>query len=566
MGKSAGLHLAKLLILISGVSMVVGFSAAGFKWLLEAANHAFFGFFNGSEAVGITDQLLHRPYLMLLPAFGGLLTGLFLYYVAKGAKPSVPDVIGRIETKSGHIPVRHGAFNAIASSLTIGSGGSAGTEGTVIQIGSSFGSGIAGWFKLTRDDVRTMLGCGAAAGFGALFGAPIAGIFFVMEVLLREFNTRRLAFVAIATLVGYSVTEYSLDTSHVLVAEPFQEQVWAALPLFVGLGLVAAPFGVGFSLLTYQVARLSQKLSVRPWLKPAIGGLLVGIIGLFFPRIFGVGEEHIQQAITGGLPLFLLLLLPVAKLVATSLTIGTGGAGGIFVPSMFIGAMLGGAYGVICQQLFPGLVVDPQVFALVGMGVVLAAVIDAPLTALLLVVELSGQLTVLPAAVAAVAAATLLAGYMHPESMYSLQLMLKGIRRPPLSTPNPLAHAFVYEHMQKDLPKVRPGTRAQAALKRIEEYPAHFGSVAVSDKYGKLAGVVGRHEIAAAAHTGKKIYQIMRKPETVVLPGDTLHDVLRGRAHWQYPEVPVVNGADMLLGILPRETIIKRYSQLDHDS
>lgn len=556
----------RLFLLVLLVGILVGAAADGFRWLLPHTNQLFFGTFHAS-AQGLSSRAyrLHHPYILVLPALGGLLVGLFLAYVAPAARGhGVAEVLAAMETRGSRIPVQVGAYTALASSVTIGSGGSAGPEGPAIQIGAALASGVGQWLRLAPSELRTILACGGAAGLAALYNAPLAGTLFAVEVLLEEISPQRFALVALAAVAG-NVVASNLIVNEPLVRLAATPPPWQSIPLDLGLGLLAGPLGVAFLVLVHRIAEFMGKTPILPWMRPALGGLAVGCIGLFFPRVLGTGDQTIQAAILTRLPLALLIALPLLKLLATALTLGSGGSGGVFTPSLFMGTALGAAYGTVLHALSPALGA-PSTYALVGMGTVVASAVNAPLTAIVIVVELTGSPSLVPGSVVAVAASVLVARYLFPESIYTLPLVLRGIQRPPIA-PNPLAAVTVGQVLRKSWPTVKPETPVEEILQTSQG--STWTVLPVVDDDGCLDGVIQIADLAqtAGAHTdGEKLKgaaaALAKPPLASAYPDETLHDVLRRPGAAEPQAIPVLARRDQrYLGVLERSTMLRLYSQ-----
>jgi CIC family chloride channel protein len=555
----------RLFALAIVVGVAVGGAADGFRWLLPHTNQLFFGAFHaGDVSVASASYVLRRPYIVVLPALGGLLVGIFLHFVTQARGHGVAEVLAAMETRGSRIAPVVGVYTAIASSVTIGSGGSAGPEGPAIQIGSAIGSGIGQGFHLSLDDLRTLLACGAATGLAALYNAPLAGTLFAVEVLLEEIRPQRFALIALSAVSGHYVASHLIVNQN-LASVSYQQNAWQGIPLDLGLGLLAAPVGVGFILLLHRIAEASGELKLWPWLRPALGGLMVGCLGLLLPRILGTGEETIRQAVLGLLPFGLLLVLPLCKLLATALTLGSGGSGGVFTPSLFMGATLGTAYGIVARHFIPGLAPEGA-FGMVGMGTVLAAAVNAPLTAIVIVIELTGDFQILPGLATAVAGSVLLARYLYPESIYTLPLVLRGIQRPPMAR-NPLAAVRVRQALRADWPTVQP----EVAITDAIEHSQRGGQAVlpVIDAQGYLRGMLHMSEVAHAigsdeggAPLPRRAGDLATPASVVAYPEETLHDVLRRPGAADLQVIPVVSSSDhRYLGVLERSAMLRLYSR-----
>lgn len=565
--ESAGLPAqAGFLALVIATGAGMGLVAVAFRELLREANRLFFGSFT---AVDLASTLLDRPYVALVPAAGGLLVGLYLRFVLRApAGHGVSEVIVAVETRGSRLPWIAGVHTAIGSAVTIGSGGSAGPEGPIIQIGAALSSGLGQLFRLPPPRLRTLLACGAAAGLAGMYHAPLTGAAFASEVLLEELEPRRFSLLALAAVASTAVAQ-QFSVERVITVPALPSAPWQDVPLDVLLGLIAAPLGVALFLAVHAFGHRLEKSRLPFWLGPALGGLAVGAIGLFLPRVLGSGDTGIEQALGGHLETGLLLALPLAKLAATSLTLGSGATGGVFTPSLFIGATLGGAFGAIVGRIWGNASPEPA-YALVGMGTVVAAVVNAPLTAVLLVCEFTRNFTLLPQVVAAVAASVMLARRLHAESIYTLPLRLRGIDRA-LIRQSPLARIRVREVMTTDWPTIAPERTLRQALGQART--AGRSVFPVVDAGGRFAGVLSLEQVAAALERAaaagqpgfedRAVRELALRDVPLLDPDETLHEValaLAGAASFM-PVVPVVRRqGEQYLGVLERAAILRSYS------
>jgi CIC family chloride channel protein len=369
-------------VLVS-LAIIIGFLAGLGAWgFLELIN--FFrlswqpwGAYSGFVVGDITTLLIP-----LVPALGGLLLGPFGAIFPTEAKGhGVPEVMESVVRQGGILKPRTIFIRGIASAITIGTGGSAGREGPIAQIGSAIGSYVAQVFKLSSNNVRTLLGCGAAGGIAAAFNAPIAGALFALEIVLGDWHITTFTPVIMSSVIATVTSRYlhggkaTFDVPYYQLVNPVEIIFYIILGLLSGL--VALLF---IHSLDKSEHFFEEKVRVHPWLKPALGGFLVGVIGLAFPQIFSNGYEPMGLALMGNMAFWLMLSLVFMKILATSITLGSGGSGGIFAPALYIGAMLGGAFGTIINFLFPFMTAQPGAYALVGMGSLLAAAAHAPLT------------------------------------------------------------------------------------------------------------------------------------------------------------------------------------------
>lgn len=396
----------RLVVLSPIVGIVAGLGAAAFFWMLLWMQNFALGRIEGyypppagsEKAVHATQDPLHWWAVLLVPTVGGLVCGFLVYTFAPETEGHGTDAIVKaFHYARGYIRARVPFVKTAASIITIGTGGSAGREGPIGQIGAGFGSYLATKLGLSDRERRLLMLSGAAGGIGAIFRAPLGGALYISEVLYSSTSLEAAAVIPcfIGSIVAYTVfslifgTALAFKTPNDLVFSHFEE-----LPFYLVFALICAVVGYVYTLTFYGLRnRLFRKIPVPNMVKPAIGGLMVGVIAIWYPHVMSGGYGWIQAAIDDnmGWTWELMLILCFAKILATSCTISSGGSGGVFAPSLFIGAMLGGAFGQACHQMFPEIITRPEAFVLVGMGGFFAGVARVPLTAMLMVCEMSGN-------------------------------------------------------------------------------------------------------------------------------------------------------------------------------
>jgi CIC family chloride channel protein len=410
-----------------------GLGAIAFRELLEGITWLFSGRHDPSAAGRVGNPNLPGLgpwYLLVAPVLGGVLHGpLQARFAPEARGHGVAEVVLALAERDGHMRPRVPAVRVLASALTIGSGGSAGGVGPIVQIGSVLGSLVGQATGSDGRGLRLLVACGAAGGIAATFDAPIAGVCFALEVILRAFAIEALCVVALSAVTGAMIGRVAFGADPFLDVPAFTLTSPLELVVYAVLGLLGGVVGVAFIRMLYDAEDVADRLWRGPaWARPAIGGLVVGVLLLALPELYGIGFAALTRAIDGHPTVSLLGLLLVGKLVATSVTIGSGGSGGVFAPSLFLGAMLGAGFGQLAHDALPGLTAPGGAYALVGMGAVFAGSGRAPVTAVAVVVELTGEYAlVLPLSVAVVIA-TAVSARLSADTVYTSALRRRGIR------------------------------------------------------------------------------------------------------------------------------------------
>jgi CIC family chloride channel protein len=487
--------LAALALLIGAGA---GLGAIVFRFLIRGFTELFSGYSDPSDLGHFTNP--HVPVLgpfivLVVPVIGGLLYGPLVYRFAPEARGhGVPEVMLAVHSKQGRIRGRVPIVKALASALCIGSGGSVGREGPIVQIGSAIGSWVGRVTRMPGHELRLLVACGAAGGVAATFNAPIAGVFFALELILRDFQTRAFGIVVLSSVVATAVGRIAFGSGAFLHLPSFHLVSALEYPLYAVLGLLAALAGIAFMRTLYGAEDFADRIWKGPaWLRPAVGGLLLGVLLLVLPEMYGVGYPVLEGAIGGKYVLGLLLAFLVGKIAATSLTLAIGGSGGVFAPSLFMGAMLGSAFGLGAHDLLPTATAGAGAYGLVGMGAVFAAAGRAPITAVLIVFELTGDYSIILPLMLAVVIATGISRRLSVDSIYTLKLRRRGIdiERPALG--GPLAGLRVAAAMQpppRSLPANAGMAEATAAFLRERR-----GALPVIDDAGLLLGILSVREV-----------------------------------------------------------------------
>jgi CIC family chloride channel protein len=379
----------------------------------------------------------HLPWLglgffVVIPAIGGLLYGPLIYNWAREARGhGVPEVMIAVADDGGRIRWQVALVKSLASALCIGSGGSVGREGPIVQIGSALASGLGQWVRMPESRLRILVACGAAGGISATFNAPITGVFFGVEIILREFAADAVLTVMLSAVAADVIAIPFLGD------KPFLSGFPAGLTLgsprnyllVAVLAVIATLLGLAFKNVLYKVEDLCDALwKGRPeWARPAVLGLGFGLLLLALPQMYGVGYPVMFKATAGDYALWFLILLAFGKIAATSLTMGIGGSGGIFAPSLFIGVTAGYAYGDIADHLFGASAGQPALYAVIAMGAVFAAAVRAPLTSLASVLEMTGDFSLALPVMLAVAIATAVSRALSYGTIYTTKLLRRGL-------------------------------------------------------------------------------------------------------------------------------------------
>ncbi len=420
-----------LIILAVVTGILTGFGSVGFIVLLESISEL------AQEPIAHALEIFGPANLVLLPSLGGLLAGPLIYKFAREAKGhGVPEVMTALAVRGGRIRKRVVAIKVIASSMTIGFGGTAGREGPMVQIGSAIGSTLGQMANLTTRNIRTLVACGAAGGVAATFNAPIAGAMFAMEVLMRRIQADFLL-VLLTSLSSAMIARHYLGNSPAFDITPYELISMRELPLYFLMGLLIGLAAFLYVKVLYRSEDWFAAWRFPEWLKPAVGGLFVGLILRFFPQIYGAGFPAMTSALWVRFSFELLLALFVMELIANCATLGSGGSGGVFAPSLFMGAMLGGAFGMVVHALFPAWTAGSGAYAMVGMAAFFASAAKAPTTSILILFEMTNDYRIMLPLMAAVAASVYLSHQMLPHSIYTLKLHHRGIHYPYLDEPEP---------------------------------------------------------------------------------------------------------------------------------
>jgi chloride channel protein, CIC family len=478
-----------MLIYAAIIGVGGGYGAVGFRGLIALVTRLGYG----------VDQTqlasFHGFRALVIPAIGGLLVGLIVYFFAREAKGhGVPEVMYAITEQKGIIRPRIVVAKALASALSIGSGGSVGREGPIVQIGSAWGSTFGQWLGLRETQVKTLVACGAAAGIAATFNAPIGGVLFASEIILGSFAIANLGSIVVASVLSATIGRMYFGDFASFPIPSYSVSGVPVLFAFVVLGLLGGLFGVLYTRVLYLFEDLWDAIKALPeWVKPALGGLILGGIGYFFPQIFGVGYPTVEGALLSDFGLGTLLLLLVLKLLATSMTIASGGSGGVFAPALFMGSMLGGAFGLVVLAAFPGLNVSAGAFAVVGMAAVFAGSARAPITAIVMLFEMTGNYQLILPLMLATVVGTTEAAIIEKESIYTLKLSRRGVDIIRKRSADRLSSILVEEAMRPLTLEISESMALSEAAKQFEQGSESFAILRADD--GSAKGIVSRSQL-----------------------------------------------------------------------
>lgn len=544
------------------IPIIIGLLGGLGAIVLRTLIHFFQGILWGNE-----QYAAHWLQTILVPAGGAFIVGLIIYYFAREAKGhGVPEVMEAISLRNGVIRPRVVAGKAVASALTIASGGSVGREGPIIQIGSAIGSTLGQIFKLSRRRMQTLVGCGAAAGIAAAFNAPIAGAMFSVEILLGDFAIRQFSPIVISSVAATVVSRMAYGNFPAFTVPKYEMVHPLELIPYAILGLIAGAVGILFIKVLYFFEEKFDAVNIPDYYKTAMGGILLGIVGISFPQVFGVGYGAMDKALHGGMEIWLLFALIFVKILASSLTLGSGSSGGIFAPSLFIGAMTGGFFGRILHQLFPKITAGSGAYSLVAMSAVVAATTHAPITAMLIIFEMTGDYKIiLPLMIATII--SLVVTRKQKGSIYTLKLKKKGIDIHEGKELNVLKSMKVQDVMRHSIDIISPKTSMTEMIEKFIGSPHSY--FYLTDESGKIGDRISQVELSTIAPDYETLKDfvvaadIATPNHLVVTEADNLDDVMREFGKENIDEIPVVSSKDPaeILGTIWRRDVIAAYNK-----
>ncbi len=541
------------------------------------------------RGVGHLDRSTLLWLVPLAPMVGALVAGTVIHVIARDIRgPGVAAVMYAIHRRKSKLPLRMAARKWLAASATIGSGGSAGAEGPIVTIGAAIGSSVGRWLRTNPQNTATLLGCGAAAGIASVFNAPIAGIFFVLEILLRDFSLRTFTPIVIASVISAACTQALLGTNEALFALPgdffIENFTIVEIPNYLMLGVVCGLVGAVFIRGVYITMDFYSRLKIHPIFKPATGAALLGVMGLVYmlvpvaggdiPGFYGNGYPVIIELLdhelytntnqSVGFLLIFLVSIAVLKPVATCLTIGSGGSGGFFAPSLLMGAAVGGAFGTVVTTLGWAPAASPAYYAVVGMAAMVASVLQAPLTAILIVYEITRSYEIILPLMFAAVIGTVVGRLISHGSMYTTQLARLGVRVGAMSDLT-ILRRLAAEDVRLERPvTVHPEESAQRLLELSEERAV--SDFVVVDERNHYAGMVTGADLRAAlvyreAIPLLQVNELQRSDLPTVAPEETLDVVLDKFAKHDVHSLAVIDesAAGRVRGLITRSNLMHRY-------
>ncbi|UCG38857.1 MAG: chloride channel protein [bacterium] len=546
------------------IGILAGYGALLFRLVIRFVQYSFYR--NTSDVLTFHHSLPF--YLKIgLPALGGLIVGPLVYFGAREAKGhGVPEVMEAVALRGGRIRARVALVKILASGISIGSGGSVGREGPIVQIGSSSGSTLAQILRVPSLRQRTFVGCGAAAGIAATFNAPIAGALFAAEVILGDFGVATFSPVVLSSVTATAISRHYLGDFPAFVIPPYQVvSLWEFL-FYPLLGVAAGAVAVLFIISLYKLEDRFEELRLPEYLKPALGGLMIGLLLLKWPHVFGVGYGAINLSLTNQMPALLLLMLVFIKILATSITIGSGGSGGIFAPSLFIGAMTGGFFGWAVNGIFPSITADPGAYALVAMGAVVAGTTHAPITAILIIFEMTATYKIILPLMFACIISTIVATSLKHGSIYTIKLSRRGVELSQGWEQSILQTLKVRDIMRGRVVTVPEGMILGEVINRLKTQDVSYLHV-VNGK-GELTGIISFRDIRSALQEETlNSLVIARDVATVdivtIRPSDSILLALQEMGSRGISQLPVVADDDgrKVIGTVSKRDVMAAYDK-----
>jgi len=550
------------------VAVVIGLIGGYGAVLIQFAIHSFQDILWGDTFT--LDTIIATPWYwkIIIPVIGGIVVGLVIRFVAKEAKGhGVPEVMEAIALRNGIIRPRVVLAKLFASAYYIASGGSVGREGPVIQIGSAVGSAIGQFIKANPKRMRTFVACGAASGIAAAFNAPIAGALFALEIILGDFAVAQFSPIVISSVTATVVSRHHLGDFPAFVVPSYSLESPFELINYVVLGLLAGAVAVSFIKMLYFSEDFFDKIELPDYVKGAIGGMLIGGIGIFFPEIFGVGYDAMDEALASGLIWQLALGLVLIKLIATSISLGSGGSGGIFAPSLFLGAMLGAGFGGVVHQLFPTWTADAGAYALVAMGGVVGAATHGPIAAILIIFELTNDYKIILPLMITTIIATIVAQRLHKESIYTLKLVRRGINIFGGRETNVLRSLKVSDISKQGIDIINEQDSFKTILEKVSSSNHNF--IYVKNSAGTINGSISMQEIRRTLLDFDNLKDLLIASDVanpnvhIIHEKDNLDFVMKEFGRTGMDELPVVvkrDGKEEITGTIWQRDVIEAYN------
>jgi CIC family chloride channel protein len=558
-------------LVMSLFALLVGFAASAgavaFREAIHLFQHGFLGFSGEMVVSGVA--LIPDWRLLLAPTLGGLIVGLLAKWVMPGGRPQgVAHVIEASALRAGRMSVRQGLGAATISAISIGSGASVGREGPAVHLGAALASYVGRLVNFSRSQSRTLLGCGVAAAVAASFNAPIAGVFFALEVVIGHYALSAFAPIVIASVCGTIVSRMYFGDFPAFIVPSHQITSFWEFPAFALLGIVCAFAAIALMWLAGQIEKGSVVLGekVPRWLHPALAGVVVGGVALWYPEILGVGYEAMDEALNGSYGFKLLVTLCVLKIAMTALCVGAGFGGGVFSPSLFIGAMVGGAFGWLSRIPFPDLHSGGGAYTLIGMGAVSGAVLGAPISTILIIFELTGDYRLTIGVMIGVVMASVLTRVLYGHSFFADQLKRRGLELQAGHDVAALRSLRVHDLIRDDHVSVSQDANCDVIRDSLRHAPQN--ELFVVDEKDRLVGTITLADLGDVAfdksqdpdHSAR---DLARRSPPVLAMGDDLQRAIRMFTKVDEGLLAVVDTTEnmKLVACLHERDVMRAYNQ-----
>lgn len=519
----------------------------------------------GFDSIGTVLGHTGNWMIFFIPVIGGLAVGLIShFFIGKERYHGIAGIMESVSLGGGRLPYRKIPIKTVAAALSIGSGASVGPADPSVQIGAYLGSMFGQLLRLSDERIRALVASGVAGGLAAAFNAPIAGIFFALEIVIGELNVNAFGIVTLASVISSVFTQAISGSQPAFHIPAYAFNSAWELPLYFGLGVLSGLSAAFYTRLHHFTRGIFDTWNAPRWFKPAVAGLAVGLVGMHLPQVFGTGYATIENILHGKpMDVTLLLSLALARLVLTPICFSSGFHGGVFAPALFSGAALGSAYGLIAQQIFPSLNISPPAFAMVGMAAALAGTIHAPITSFILLFEMTHDYRIILPLIAAVNVSLFLSWHLQHDSVYTLGLTRKGIRLQRGRDIDVLETIMVSEVMETEIVTLRESDSLTVATDLLTRKRQH--GLPVLNNAGELTGIITVQDIDRAQDDDSGIVrtvgEVCERELLLAYPDETIGAALRRIGVRNVGQLPVVarNNLYSLVGLLRNTDIARAY-------